>query len=256
MMNRISIHLSRSKADVKTVQQYLDAADGDATVALANARADVAAREKQNAAARRFRRAMEPLVGALDIDAELDEDTLAATARAAAERFTAQKDAAEQLKSTAEQVKQGAAAIKAMEALGVTADFEAAVEGLTARLAAAGEADKLKRQIALTSAASDLGFDADKLTRILRDEAAAPVKRKVKGADGTEAEQWVIPGDGEAFTVLTDHADVAAFGSALKRTSAVTETQDSGARFITQKPSSDAAKPQMGTPLPPELGRI
>lgn len=222
--SRPRFHLARCAA--KTWQEYLDAHDGDAARAGQAARNDVANREGQNSAARRFQQAYASIVKALGLP-DAPDDAEAASAQAGEVVRKLQADAG----SSSEAGKQLAAAHKALTDLGIDpakpADGVAAAQ---AKFARAGDADRLDREVAYGKAADALGFDGAKLARQLRDEAGLPELRKekvkVKDAAGNETEQeqevWGVAvrdaqGKETGFTHLAQHPDVKGWEAALKK---------------------------------------
>lgn len=208
----------------KSWQEYLDAHDGDAERAGKAARADVAAREGQNSAARRFVDAYKGVIEGLGLPGN-PEDAVSAAEQAAA--------AVKKLKDTAGSSDASSKALEAAHAalreLGI--DPEKIPEGVAAAQAkfAKGEtADKLQRQVEYGKAAQALGFDGAKLLHQLRDEAGIPELRKQKVKvvqNGVETEQeqdvWGIAtrddkGTETAFTPLAEHAGVKGWEASLK----------------------------------------
>lgn len=209
----------------RTWQEYLDAHDGDADRAGRAARGDVAERERQNSAARRFVDAYRPLIQHLKLP-ENPDDAEAAGAQA----LTAAKKLEADAGSSGDATKQLEAAHAALRELGIDpAKLKEGVEGAKAKFANAEKAGKLERESSYGKAAKALGYDEAKLMHQLRDEAGVPEQRKVKvkvrDALGQESEQeqdvWGIPsrdaqGKETAFTPLADHASVKGFEAALK----------------------------------------
>lgn len=224
-VTRFPIHLARCAA--KTWQEYLDAHDGDAARAGQAARNDVANREGQNSAARRFQQAYGPIVKTLGLP-EAPDDTEAAGTQAGEAVRKLQADAG----ASGDTAKQLAAAHKALADLGIDpAKLADGVAAAQAKFARAGDADKLDREVAYSKAAEALGFDGTKLARQLRDEASLPELRKekvkVKDAAGNETEQeqevWGVAvkdaqGKETGFTHLAEHPDVKGWEAALKKT--------------------------------------
>lgn len=219
----VALHLPVLAA--RTWQEYLDAHDGDAERAGKAARADVADRERQNSAARRFVDAYKPLIQHLKLP-ESPEDADAVSTQA----LTTVKGLQTAAGSSSEASKALEAAHAALKKLGI--DPEKITEGVAAaeaKFARATKADELEREVTFGKAAAALKFDAAKLTRILRHEQGVPELRKVKVSvlkDGVTTEEdrevWGIPtrdAQGqETFTALTEHPDVKGFESSLKVT--------------------------------------
>ncbi len=221
----VALHLPVLAA--RTWQEYLDAHDGDAERAGKAARADVADRERQNSAARRFVDAYKPLIQHLKLP-ESPEDADAVSTQA----LTTVKGLQSAAGSSSDASKALEAAHAALKKLGI--DPEKITEGVAAaeaKFARATKADELEREVTFGKAAAALKFDAAKLTRILRDEKGVPELRKVKVSvvkDGATTEEdrdvWGIPtldAQGkETFTALAEHPDVKGFESALRIESA------------------------------------
>lgn len=223
----LRIHLPRAAA--KTWEEYLAAHDGDAEKAGKAARADVAAREAQNSAARRFVDAYGSTIEALGLPAKPDD---VGDAQAQASAALTKLQASESTSSEA--AKQAAAYADALTQLGIDpAKLKDGIDAAKAKFAQADKAGTLEREVAFGKAAQALGFDAAKFARALRDEQGLPELRKVKvktvGPDGAEVEQeqdvWGIPardasGTETGFTALTEHADVKGWETSLKAASA------------------------------------
>lgn len=208
----------------KSWQEYLDANDGDAERAGKAARADVAERERQNSAARRFVDAYKPLIQHLKLP-ESPDDAEAVGAQAITTVKQLQSDAG----SSSDATKKLEAAHAALKKLGIDPDkMSEGVAAAEAKFARAGKADELERENTFSKAATALKFDATKLARVLRDERGLPELRKVKVKvvkDGAEAEEerdvWGIPAldaDGKetGFVALSEHPDVKGFESSLR----------------------------------------
>jgi len=214
MRKHITVYLHLALA--KSVAEYLAAHDGDATAALNAAQRDVVQREGQNSGARAFQRAYTKLVEALKLPVAPEDADAASDAAQAAYRTLSEAGVTnEQL--TAALKKAGLDPSKVAEQ----------VAELRTQAAAAAEGAQLKRELAYRDAADALGYDAGRLTKILRDEQGLPVKRSVKvtGEDGQEkeVETWGIPtldaaGKETAFTALNQHPDVKGFEASLKKT--------------------------------------
>ncbi|GGR31408.1 hypothetical protein [Deinococcus ruber] len=213
MTKRLTLHLHLALA--KTVQEYLDAHDGDAQKALAAAQRDVAHREGQNSAARGFQRAYTKLVEALKLPVNPDDDAAASDAALAAIKGMSDAGASQT------QIN------KVLTKLGLDpSKLEEQITALKTEAAQGAEGVKLKRELAYRDAADALGYDAGKLTKILRDEQSLPVKRSVTvkneaGEDSTN-EVWGIPsidatGKETGFTALNQHPDVKGFEASLKK---------------------------------------
>ena len=213
----------------KSVQQYLDAHEGNAEEALRAAVRDVAQRESQNTAARAFKRAYTPLVESLELPADVDTDSeqeaqaLAARALDSLSAPPADKEAEgviDALKAIIETY---------AEATGV--DLLAALEGLPEDVADDAVEARLDEALAPISALKDRARRAD-----LQDAAAyagKPVdaladylegkvwgKRTVTAEDGSEREEWGI-GEGEAFRPLTEVPALRAIAPAAEKASPV-----------------------------------
>ena len=209
----LCIHLALAKS----VQDYLDAHDGDASKALATAQRDVAHREGQNSSARSFQRAYTKLVETLKLPTSPDDAEAASDAALAAAKAMSEAGASSAQMS------------KALSKLGLDpAKLEEQIGALKTEAEQGAEGVKLRRELAYRDAADALGYDAGKLVKVLRDEQGLPIKRTVKttAEDGTESETetWGIPsidaaGKETGFTALTAHPDVKGFEAALKKTS-------------------------------------
>lgn len=241
----------------KTWQEYLDANDGDADRAGRAARGDVADRERQNSAARRFVDAYKPLIQHLKL-AESPDDAESAGAQAMAAVRQLQTDAG----SSGDAAKRLEAAEGALKELGIDlADLKGGVTSAKAKFAEAGEAGKLRRAAEFGKAAKALGFDEVKLAHQLRDEASLPEQRKVKvkvrDAQGTETEQeqdvWGIPtfenGKETAFTPIADHQGVKGFEAALKAATDPTPVPAPRAPALPGQPPAPAPAPAGGMKL-------
>lgn len=222
MQKKFLIHLPILAA--RTWQEYLDAHEGDAERAGRAARADVAERERQNSAARRFVDAYKPLIQHLKLP-ENPDDADATSSQALTTVKQLQTDAG----SSSDASKQLEAAHAALKKLGIDpAKMGEGVAAAEAKFARAATADTLERENSFSKAASALKFDPAKLTRVLRDEANLPELRKVKvqvTKDGTtteeEREVWGIPsrdaqGKETGFVSIADHPDVKGFEASLK----------------------------------------
>lgn len=199
----------------RSVQEYLDANDGDAAKALTAAQRDVTQREGQNSSARAFQRAYTKLVETLKLPASPEDADAASDAALTAVRSLSEAGATS-TQITAALKKAGLDPLK----------IEEQVKALRTEAEQGAEGVKLKRELAYRDAADALGYDAAKLTKILRDEQGLPVKRtsKVTAEDGTESETetWGIPsidaaGKETGFTALTAHPDVKPFEASLKK---------------------------------------
>lgn len=222
MKRTLTLHLPILSA--KSWQEYLDANDGDADRAGRAARGDVADRERQNSAARRFVDAYKPLIQHLKLSESPDD-----AESAGAQAVNTVKQLQTAAGSSGDATKQLEAAHNALKELGIDpAKLKEGVEGAKAKFAEAGEAGKLRRTAEFGKAAKALGFDEAKLAHQLRDETALPEQRKVKvkvrDAQGVETEQeqdvWGLPtlqdGKETAFTPIADHAGVKGFEASLK----------------------------------------
>lgn len=240
MTKRLTLALHLFAA--KSVQDYLDAHDGDAAKALAAAQRDVAHREGQNSSARAFVRAYTKLVETLKLPTSPDDADAASDAALSAVR-TLSEAGASSSQITAALTKLGLDPTK----------LEEQVAALKAQAEQGAEGLKLKRELAYRDAADALGYDASKLTKILRDEQGLPEKRTVKTTvDGKEVstDTWGFPSaDGKTFTSLTDHADVKGFEAALKKEAApAAPPAPSGPSFPQQRASTT---PTSGVKLDP-----
>lgn len=236
----------------RTWQEYLDAHDGDAERAGKAARADVAERERQNSAARRFVDAYKPLIQQLKLPDNPD-DAEAASAQALTTVKQLQADAG----SSSDASKQLEAAHAALKDLGIDpAKLKEGVDAVKVKFTQAEEAATLRRENAYGKAASALKFDPAKLARILRDEDGMPEQRKVKvqvTKDGQTTEEerdvWGIAGKDaqgkDTFTALTDHPDVKGFESSLRVTSEPTVT-DTNAGMPVLNTAGPSAPPPAG----------
>lgn len=223
---RLTARLHLPVLAARTWQEYLDAHEGDAERAGRAARADVAERERQNSAARRFVDAYRPLVQHLQLP-ESPEDAESVSSQALAAVKKLQADAGSS-GDAAQRVTEYEAALRE---LGIDpAKLKDGITSAKAKFARAGDADKLEREAKFAQAAEKLGFDPKKLQHQLRDETGLPEERKVKvkvrGADGNETEQeqelWGLPvrdasGKETGFRPLTEHEGVKGFEAALKR---------------------------------------
>lgn len=247
----LALHLPAAAA--KTWQEYLDAHDGDAEKAGKAARADVASRETQNSAARRFVDAYKPLIEHLKLSTSPD-DAESASAQALASVKKLQTDAG----TSTDASKALEAAHAALREIGIDpADLKGGIEGAKAKFAQAEKAGKLERAAEYSKAAKALEFDADKLAHQLRDEPGVPelrkTKVKVRDANGTETEQeqdvWGVAtrdaqGTETAFTPLAEHASVKGFEAALKIAS--TPTPAPAPRVINLPGQPPAPAPSAG----------
>jgi len=197
-------------AAAKSVAEYLSEAGDDKDRALENARRDVLSREGQNSKARAFQRSYGKLVEKLKLPSEPEDPEAAA------------ESALEALKAFESAGASSAQITAILSKLGLDpTQLEAQVGALKTQAASGGEALKLKRELAFRDAADALGYDAGRLSKVLRDEIGLPEKRTVKvtenGAE-LEREVWGIPGENSAFTPLTDHGEVRGFEAALRKT--------------------------------------
>lgn len=200
----------------RSVQQYLDAHEGNAEEALKAAVRDVAQRESQNTAARAFRRAYQPLIEALKLPADVDTDseqeaqTLAArTLESLSQSDDSEDDAASIL--LAELVDRLKLDLAPLEELAdnatdaqVSAALDLALKPVTEPL---GRVQTLEREQAVNKAAQAAGVPADALAEFLGDRV--PVSRKVKGEDGTETDVYGL-GEGESWKALGEFKTVQA----------------------------------------------
>ena len=207
---KLSLHL----AFAKSVQAYLDENNGDASAALTAAQRDITQREGQNSGARAFQRAYTKLVETLKLNAAPDDAEAASDAALVAVRA---------LSETGASATQITAALKKLDL--DPAKLVEQVTELRSQAANGARATELERGIAFRDAADALGYDAGRLTKVLRDEAGLPEKRALKTTvDGKEVttDTWGIPsrdaaGKETGFTSLKDHAEVRGFEAALKR---------------------------------------
>ncbi|EYB67029.1 hypothetical protein DEIPH_ctg052orf0025 [Deinococcus phoenicis] len=255
MTRFLTVHLATAAA--KTWDEYLSDSDGDAAAAGKKARADLVERERQNSAARRFKQAYEGLVKKLNLSTD-PEDAEAA----ASEANTAVNTLQTQAGSSGDAAKQLEAAQAALRDLGIDpAKLKEGVEAAKLKFSEADKAGKLEREVAYGKAAGALGFDSDRLQRVLRDERGLPelrkVKVKVKAEGGTESEQeqevWGIAarddkGTETGFTALADHADVKGFEAALKKADGpapVTPSVPTTPVFVSQPATTSNVQPTL-----------
>lgn len=194
----------------KSVQQYLDAHEGNPEEALKAAVRDVAQRESQNAAARAFKRAYSPLIESLklpvDVDTDSEQEAQALAARALDGLSTPDADAQATIEALRDvlDIYADATGIDLGEVLGNLPDG-ASDEEVEARIAEAFKPlDELRHRATradLQDAAAFAGKPVDALADYL--EGKTWGKRIVKGEDGQEREVWGI-GDGDNFKPLTD----------------------------------------------------
>lgn len=233
----------------RSVQEYLDANNGDAAAALTAAQRDVAQREGQNSSARAFQRAYTKLVETLKLPASPDDVDAASDAALTAVR------------SMTEAGTSSSQITKALSKLGLDpAKLEEQITALKAQAEQGADGIKLRRELAYRDAADALGYDAGKLTKILRDEQGLPVKRtsKVTAEDGTESETetWGIPsidaaGKETSFTALTAHPDVRGFEASLKKVSDQTQPTQTQSQPLYTQPGQGAGQTLFTSPTLP-----
>lgn len=239
----------------RTWQEYLDANEGDADRAGRAARADVAERERQNSAARRFVDAYKPLIQHLKL-VDNPDDAEAASAQAIAAVKQLQTDAG----SSGDATKKLEAAHAALKKLGIDPDkISEGVASAEAKFARATKADELERENTYSKAATALKFDATKLARVLRDETGLPELRKVKVSvvkDGVTTEEerdvWGIAsrdaqGKETAFVSIADHPDVKGFESSLKVAGDTTTVDTNAGMPVVTTAGASAAPPAGAT---------
>lgn len=233
----LCLHLALAKS----VAEYLSEAGDDKDKALEAARRDVVQREGQNSKARAFQRSYSKLIEKLKLPVDPEDPDAASDA------------ALEAIKGMSDAGANSAQILAALKKAGLDpAKIEEQVQALRTEAAQGAEGVKLKRELAYRDAADALGYDAGKLTKILRDEQGLPEKRTVttknEAGEEVKTDTWGIPsidaaGKETGFTALAQHADVKGFEASLKKAdaaeSAAAQTQPG---FVQPGPSLPAQR--------------